>query len=305
MKIIVSGGSGFLGSHVADSLSDLGHDVVVFDLKPSRYLRKDQTMVVGDICDPDAVMEATRDCGAIYHFAAVADIDYALHSPRQTIDVNVMGALNMLEAARENGCQRFVLASSIYVYSDKGSFYRTSKRAAELLAQDFEERYGLSYTILRFGSLYGPRSDQSNGVFRMLTQALSENAIEYKGTGDEIREYIHVFDAAEASAAILSDGYKNEIIHLIGRERMTTKEIMSMIAEILGTDVSIKFGDGRMTGHYTQTPYSYSPKLGKQLVRDKYIDIGLGLLNLIEELGSKNQPEAAGRPVSAPMTQKD
>lgn len=292
MKILVTGGSGFLGSHVADCLSRRGHTVVVFDREPSPYLRPDQTMVVGDVLDSDALRTAMSGCDVVFHFAAVADIDHAMRNPRATIDVNVTGTLNALEAARENKCKRFILASTIYVYSEQGSFYRTSKRTAELLVQDFEEQYSLPYTILRFGSLYGPRAGKGNAVYRMLNQALADNTIEYKGTGEEIREYIHVADAAEASADTLDDGFRNEIIHLMGRERMTTGQIVHMISEILGTGVTAKFGDGRLTGHYMQTPYSYSPKLGKKLVRDKYIDIGLGLLNCIEEIAESRQRDA-------------
>ncbi len=284
MKILVTGGSGFLGSHTADALSKAGHEAIVFDIKPSTYLRDDQSQTIGSVCDPEALNDALADCDAVYHFAAVADIDVVTDNPREAVEVNILGTLNVLEAAREHGLQRIVFASSIYVYSKQGSFYRTSKQASELLVQDYEERYGLTYTILRFGSLYGPRSDESNTVHHMLLQALNEGRIEYAGTGKEVREYIHVVDAAEAAVEILDTAYENQIIHLTGRERITTWEMMEMIQEMFGGDIELITGDGTMIGHYVQTPYSYTPKLGRKFARHTYIDLGLGLLDCVEAL---------------------
>jgi UDP-glucose 4-epimerase len=105
----------------------------------------------------------------------------------------------------------------------------------------------------------------------------------YLGTGAELREYLHITDGAAAAVQMLDSEFENQIIHLTGHERMTTLNMMEMIAEIIGSNVSINVNAGDMTGHYFQTPYSYTPKLGKKLVRSLYIDIGLGLLDLIEQ----------------------
>ncbi|NVJ91161.1 MAG: NAD(P)-dependent oxidoreductase [Methylocystaceae bacterium] len=289
MKILVTGGSGFLGSHIADSLSNAGHEVSIFDLIPSKYLRDDQTMVIGDIKNVEHVNAAVKGCDVIYHLAAVADIDDAINSPRATVEVNIIGTLNALEAARENKIKRFVFASSIYVYSTQGSFYRTSKQAGEHLVHDYLQRFNLPFTVLRFGSLYGPRADEHNAIFRMIAQALREKKIEYSGTGDEVREYIHVTDAAEASVEILQPEYKNEHIHLMGRERIKTSEMMEMISEMLGGGIEIDTSKGSRIGHYMQTPYSYTPKLGKKLVQHTYIDLGLGLLDCMQSIDSKTR----------------
>src|SRR5271165_4228973 len=120
MRILIAGGSGFLGSHIADAVTNAGHEAVVFDVRPSPWLRAGQTMIMGTVLDPAAVRRAMDGCNALYHLAAVADIDQAINRPRETIEVNIMGTLNMLEAAREQRLGRFVFASSIYVYSKKG-----------------------------------------------------------------------------------------------------------------------------------------------------------------------------------------
>lgn len=293
MRIAVTGGSGFLGSHVADALSEHGYDVTVIDVKPSPYLRPDQRMVLASVLDVDAVAKVVEGCDCVYHLAAIADIDDAINRPRETLSVNLMGTLNMLEAARAASVSRFVFASSIYVYSNQGSFYRTSKQAAEMLVHDYDERFGLPYTILRFGSLYGPRADDSNAVHRMLRQALKEGRISYGGTGQEVREYIHVADAAAASVNVLADEFKNSIVHLTGRERMKTGEMLDMIREIMGNRIDIELNNGNRTGHYMQTPYSYTPKLGSKLVSNTYIDLGLGLLNCLEYLDAEMREQSA------------
>jgi UDP-glucose 4-epimerase len=284
LKVVVTGGSGFLGSHIADALSAAGHETVIFDVVPSTWLGPDQKMVVGSVMNTDAVADATRGCHAIYHLAALADIDDSLDRPREAVEINVMGTINMLEAARAVGVRRFVFASSIYVYSNHGSFYRTTKQASESLIHDYHERFGLEFTVLRFGSLYGPRADAGNGVYRLLSQALAERRIDHYGTGDEVREYIHVFDAAAMSVDVLAPQFANQFIHLTGRERMTSRDMLKMISEILGGGIELNFQATSPEGHYVQTPYNYTPKLGRRLIRETYIDLGLGLLDCLQHL---------------------
>jgi len=292
MKILVTGASGFLGSHVADALSSAGHQVVVFDHVSSAYLRSDQEFVTGDILNADLVVKAVAGCDAVYHMAAIADIGAAMDNPRQTLNVNLIGTLNMLEAAREAGIKRFVFSSSIYVYSSQGSFYRTSKQACEHLIQDYQDRFGIDYTILRFGSLYGPRAGETNAVYRMLCQALTDNRIDYGGTGAEIREYIHVLDAAAMSVDILDPSFSNQIIHLTGRERMTTRDLLELIKEMMGGHIEIGLDDGHFAGHYVQTPYSYVPKLGRRMTRNTYIDLGLGLLDCLQSMDPRREQDS-------------
>ncbi|NQU59345.1 MAG: NAD(P)-dependent oxidoreductase [Rhodospirillales bacterium] len=284
MKVLVTGGSGFLGSHVADALNERGHDVVLYDLKPSPFAGKKQQQIAGSVLDMEALGNAMKGSEAVYHLAAVADLDEAALTPLKTVEVNILGTANVLEQARINDVRRFVYASSIYVYSDHGSFYRTSKRAGELLVEDFRKQYGLTYTVLRFGSLYGPRADEHNSVFRMLDQALRERRIDYSGNGEEVREYIHVLDAAAAAADMLDAEYENESISLTGHQRMKTREMLEMINEMLGRGLTINYQPSTDDGHYVQTPYSYNPKLGKKLAREKHIDLGLGLLDCLQEI---------------------
>ncbi len=290
-KIVVFGGSGFLGSHVADKLSDAGYRVVVFDRQPSPYLRDDQEMVIGSINDLGQVQEVVTDAVALYNFAAIADIDEAHDSPVRTAEVNVLGAVTLLEAARLAGVKRFVFASSVYVFSESGSFYRASKQAAERFVETYHSRYDLDYTILRYGSLYGPRADLHNGVFRMLQQALENQCITYGGNGEAVREYIHVTDAARLSVQILDSKYANRHLVLTGTERMRVRDVMQMIAEILPAEVKLEFAQGNPISHYTMTPYAYQPNIGHKLVGTDFVDLGQGLLECIGELQMRHDSD--------------
>lgn len=283
-QVAVLGGAGFLGSHVADALQSAGHSVRVFDRSPSQWLADGQTMHVGDITDGDALTEVISGCDYVYNFAAVADLDEALGRPLDTIRINILGNALAMEAARHAGVKRFVFASSIYVYSQTGGFYRCSKQSAETYIEEYQRSYGLDYTILRYGSLYGPRSDASNGLFRIVKNALSEGVVRYSGSSEALREYIHVEDAAKASVAALSDEFRNDSLVLTGQQLLPIKEVLGMVSEILGFDAQVEFEERKSQGHYVRTPYAYMPKPGRKYISQLHVDLGQGLLQLIDEV---------------------
>lgn len=295
-RIVVTGSSGFLGSHVADALSAAGHDVTLFDREPSPYRRDDQKEILGDVRDADAVAAAIDDAYAVYHLAAVADLNEAKRSPATTIEINVMGTLNVLEAAQASGVERLLYASSVYVHSNAGSVYRTSKRAAESLVRDYEELVGLRATVLRFGSLYGPRADPGNAIRRILEQALSERRIDFWGDGTEVREYIHVADAASLAVEALGDAFVGDALHFVGQERVTTRELVEMVAEMIEGPIEVSFADEAFLGRYRLTPYSFPSSagdLGRRLIGRTHIDLGLGLLQCMDEIQAGIDASAA------------
>jgi UDP-glucose 4-epimerase len=281
-RVVVFGGAGFLGSHVADALSDAGRQVIVADLQPSRWLRVDQTELVVDILDVDSVASACEGAVAVFNFAGISDIDACRRDPIATVRTNTLGNTILLEAAARAEARRYVFASSIYVHSRSGSFYRVSKHSCELQAEAYSEQRGLDYTILRYGSLYGPRSDLRNGIFRLLDQAVRGGPVVYAGTGREVREYIHVFDAARLSAESLSPEFANKRLTLTGASTTAVSELLSMIAEIF--DVEVKYTDPLSDEHYVGTPYSYRPPLSYKLRSDLSIDLGQGLIDLASSI---------------------
>lgn len=284
MRVVVFGGAGFLGSHVADELTTAGHEVIVFDIRESPYLQPRQTMMVGDILDEAAVQDAVRGCEVVYNFAGIADIDECVHRPVDTVRYNILGNTILLEAARKAKVQRFVFASSVYVYSDAGSMYRASKQACELFIENYWRVYGLPFTILRYGSLYGERADERNSIYKLIKEALSTGKIHYNGTGGEIREFIHVKDAAALSVEVLKPEYANQYLILTGSTPMKYRSLLEMIREMLGNRVEIIYGPRKSETHYKITPYSFNPKLGRKLVCNPQIDMGQGLLTCMAEI---------------------
>jgi UDP-glucose 4-epimerase len=287
MKAIVFGGSGFVGSHVADVLAEAGYDVSIFDLKNSLFLKPNQKMVVGDMLNIQQVLDAVKGCDYVYNFAGVADLDDATTKPIDTIRLNIEGTVNILEACRQNGVNRFIYASTIYVYSNKGGFYRCSKQAAELYIEEFFNRYGIDFTILRYGTLYGPRANKRNSIYRYLSQALNEGKVIISGDGEELREYVHVRDAAKLTVRILDDEYKNKHLIITGHHPIKLNQLMETIREILNNSCDILYCPGTNPDHYTITPYSFIPKIGKKLTTDCYTDLGQGLLECIHEIHDK------------------
>lgn len=281
---VVFGASGFLGSHVADALSEAGYRVRLFDRAPSPYQRPDQEMIVGDMMDIEQAIEAAKGASVIYNFAAIADIDEAHDKPLATATINVLGNMHILEAARLAGARRFIFASSVYVYSESGSFYRASKQAAERFTETYHERYGLEYTILRYGSLYGRRADLRNGIYRMLHEAIQDHTITYHGSGNAIREYIHVEDAARMSVQVLSPEFANRHLILTGQEKLRIRDVMTMISEIMPWPVELHFGDANAIHHYEITPYAFQPRIGRKLVLNEHVDLGQGLLDCLREI---------------------
>ena len=284
-KAVIVGGSGFIGSHVADHLSDKGYQVTIYDLNLSPWLRKDQRMVVGNVLDIQKLNETIEGSEVVYNFAALADLNQALDQPIKTVNINILGNLNVLEACRVHEVRRFVYASTVYVHSREGGFYRCSKQASEAYVEEYHKIYGLDYTILRYGSLYGPRADETNGLYRVIKSALESGIVSYEGDVEAMREYIHVEDAARASVDALNAEFTNESVVLTGQEPMPVIDMLKMLAEILGFPKdSVEFVEDKYAGHYVRTPYAYQPKLGRKYIPPMHVDLGQGILQVINEL---------------------
>lgn len=289
MKILVFGGSGFLGSHVADKLTELGHDVTIFDNKRSLYLQKTQKEIIGSITNFEEVSSATSGKDIVYNFSAVADLDEASDKPLETVNVNINGAVNVLEACKINGVKNHIFASTVYVYSKSGGFYKCSKLAAENYIFEYYKKYNLNFVIFRYGSLYGPRSQNNNGLRRIVTESLKNKKVIYHGNIETMRDYIHVEDAAIASAEAINGKFLNEKINLVGKNTLKVYDLLKMLSEILGfKENEIEFKEIAHPDHYIRTPYSYETDLGKTYSPDKHIDLGQGLLQLIQDIKQKS-----------------
>ena len=283
-KVVIFGGSGFLGSYITDELSRRKYSVVIADIEPSVYLQENQEFIKVNILDKNSILNAIDNADIIYNFAAIADLDDAINRPLDAMNVNVMGNLNILEACKEIGTvERFIYASSAYALSEEGSFYGITKQTSEKLTNEYYKRYGLKYTIIRYGSLYGERPSHNNYIYNLLKDAIISGKLEYKGDGEDLREYIHAADAAKLSVDIIEDSqYENVHIILTGIEKLKRIELLTMISEIMQNRLEIERVEDNNFGHYKITPYSYHPTVAKKLVANPYIDLGQGLLECIQ-----------------------
>ena len=283
-KVVVIGGAGFVGSHTADELTRRGFKVIIFDQHESPWLSDSQEMIKGDVLDSDALKSAVQGARYLYHFGGVADIEKSRSHPFETINVNIIGAANALDAARVAGVERFLYASTMYVYSPFGSFYRASKQAAEIIIESYQEHYGLDYTMLRYGSLYGPRAQSWNGLQDYVNQVVKTGRLEYSGSGDERREYSHVEDAARLSVEVLDDEQRNKAVTVTGSQVLSSSEMIDLIFEISGKQKNVILSGLDQEGdHYNMTPYRYTPKPAHKLTPTEFIDLGQGILTLVEE----------------------
>lgn len=284
MKITITGGSGFLGSHVADALSQQSHEVTIYDKKVSPYLKPGQSMVVGDITNRKQLFKELRHTDAVYHMAALADLNKSWNNPRETVYVNVLGTTNVLEACRLNGVKKFVFASSLYADSTKGGLYGVTKHMGEKLVKVYGNYCDMKYAILRFGTLYGPRADEANSVYRFLKEAIREKEIRIRGEGKEVREYIHVRDAAKICAGI-PNSLKNETLIITGNQRIAVGELVEIIGELLGVK-QVRYVPRKPLSHYKRVPQTFVQSFNKKITPQESTDLGEGLVEMAEEISS-------------------
>ena len=285
-NVTIFGGSGFLGSHLADSLSDNGYNVTIFDNKKSIWKKNNQKEVIGNISNLNDVSKVLKNTDYVFHFAAIADIGEAAISPLRTVNVNIIGTTNILDLCVKNKIKRICFASSLYVNSNEGGFYTSSKKISEILINTYSKSYGLNFSILRFGSLYGPRSNNTNYIHRTILEALKKNTITRKGDGNELRNYIHVKDAADISVKILTNEYKNKVITVSGLESIKIRDLLNMLSEMFNKKIKIKYTRGKMKGHYKTTPYSFKEEIPKRYIGETRINLEEGLFNTIQNIST-------------------
>jgi len=290
MKVLVVGGSGFLGSYVCDELSKKNHIVTILDKSKSIFLKQKHKQIIIDVNDIKKIAPLLKGIDCVYFFSGISDLNECKTKPLETVTQNILSLVNFLKLCAKNKIKRFVYASSVYVNSREGSFYKSSKLDCESYIKEFYKAYGLNYTILRYGSVYGPRSDKRNGLFRILDNAINKKKLIYDGSPDSVREYIHVSDAAKTSVDILSSEYKNQTLILTGQEPMKISELLKTIAEILNKNYKITFKNKKnISGHYNLSPYSYDEDVNLKLRRNSYIDMGQGLIQLVNFIKDKNK----------------
>lgn len=283
-KVVVFGGCGFIGVYLVEELLRRGYEVIAADINYSQYIEK-KYFKKCDILDINQVNDIVKKSDFVFNLAGNANLDDAVNDPIKTMQLNVMGNLNILESCRKNKIKRFIYASSAYAMSDKGSFYGISKLTSEKLVEEYYKKFGLEFTILRYGSVYGEKNFYNNYIYNLIKKALETGKIIHNGDGEEVREYIHAADIAKLSAQVIEDEkFANEHLILTGIERIHRKELFDMINEILGDKLEIILNKNGYKNHYKTTPYSFHPTRSKKLVANPYIDLGQGILECIKNI---------------------
>ncbi len=253
MRAMVTGGSGFIGSHVVDKLIEKDIDVRVFDrVKP--IFRDDLDWYNASLLDYDAVRTALADVDVVFHLAAVADVKDVFEEPHYSEQINVRATANLLEACRKSSGQRLILGSTTWVYSDAkvnsidentptefpSHFYSATKLASELYCKSYSTMYEVPTTILRYGIPYGPRARDGAVIPIFVKKAFSGEPITIQGDGLQFRKFVYVEDLAEGNVAAMNSKHNHSIYNLDGEEKVTIKQIAETIQKIIG-NVEIKY----------------------------------------------------------------
>ena len=259
MTVAVTGGSGFIGSHVVDALLRRGLDVRLVDRHQSPYHPNGRTSTaLVDLRDPVAVREALEGCDAVLHLAAAADVGQVVADPRSSEDVNTRGTLNVLEAARDTGVGRVVYASTIWVYGEQPEgvadedsfvgiprhFYTATKLAGEMYVRSLSELFGMEHTILRFGIPYGPRAREAAVLPTFVRRAYEGQPLTVAGGGRQSRRFVYVEDLAEGVVSALAPAAANRTYNLVSEEDVTVMELAEVVRELV-RPVEILHVDGR------------------------------------------------------------
>jgi UDP-glucose 4-epimerase len=260
VRTAVTGGCGFIGSHVVDHLVAAGHDVIVVE-KQKRWLNPDASYVIADIFDETMLRDALKGCDAVFHLAGVADVNEVAADPVSAVRLDVEGAARVLDAARRRRCGRVVLSSTVWVYgatagtgertedapvdlARSGHLYVSTKLAAEMVMRSYLEMYDQEFTILRLGVPYGPRMREVLVIAKFVQAAQDGEPIMIAGTGEQQRNLVYVEDLADAHVRALTPAAVNQTIALEGDTSVSVNEIAEAVQHLV-RQVPIRHTDGR------------------------------------------------------------
>lgn len=266
MNILITGGAGFIGSHIAEYFASASHNVTILDNLSTGYpgnipISDNITFIEGDICNPTAVSKAAKGADYVFHHAALVSVPLSCQRPADAFNINTLGTLNVLQASLDAGAEKIVIASSAAVYGNNpvlpkredmlpepASPYAISKLDCEYLACMFNTDHGLRTTCLRYFNVYGPRQDPNSAYAAVipifLSRARAGEDITIYGDGGQTRDFVHVSDVVRANVAAMEHG-DGEVFNVATGMSMTIRELAEIIVEGIGSDVDIVYEDDR------------------------------------------------------------
>lgn len=310
-KIMITGGAGFIGSHLADSLLEQGNEVIVFDNLSSgdkSNLQENQklTFVEGSILEPEALAKAAEGCSMIYHLAEYLPntsksgpghvVKYSYDYPIQDFEVSVRGTLNVLEIARAlNAKMLFTSTAAVYGSGtgsklkeadpkDPVSPYGMSKYVAEQYCRMFAKLYGLDVKFVRIFNTYGPRQRKYVACDTIRKLEKNPNELEVLGSGDSARDFIYVKDTAKALMLVAEKGEKAQAYNVGNGKEVTIRELVENIAEVMDLNPEIKFTGSSWKGDVSKLVSDNSRLKG--LGYEPSTNLKEGIKNLLEWMKS-------------------
>ena len=238
-NILVTGGSGFIGSHVVDALLKRKYKVTIFDLETPK--RKDVKFIKGSLLNKDLVKFALKKINSVFHLAAVSDINKVKSIKVNTVETNILGTTIILEASRNLNVDRFIFAGSVYSYSSAGNLYTTSKTASELIIKNYQLLFGRKFTILRYATAFGPRNRNVDAISIFVKKALKNQDLVIHGNGQQKRNYVYVEDLAEGSMIALKEKTKNKVITLASNQNVSIFNLAKIIIKLTKSKSRIIF----------------------------------------------------------------
>ena len=237
-NIIVTGGSGFIGSNIVNLLIKKKFNVTILDKKRPKNLKT--KFIKSDLSNIKTLKKITKNIDCVYHLAGVSDVTKVKNMPILTIKDNIMLTANLIEAVRVNKIKRFIFASSIYVNSKSGNLYTTSKIAAENIIKNYFLLYKTKYTILRFASAYGTNNRGADVISLFMKRALKNKIINVHGNGSQTRDFIHAEDLAACSLKILNKKYENKTLTIGNMKKVKIIDLAKLIKKSTNTKSKIK-----------------------------------------------------------------
>ena len=231
MNILVTGGSGFVGGYVFRYFQEQGYSVKNFDLYGDE---SDTNFIKGSILDSQAVIKTIveNDISIVFHFAGFSNINKVKDSPRECIDLNILGTTNILEASRLKGDTSVILASSVYVHSKHGHLYTTSKAAAERILNNYSSLYNINSNIIRLGTVYGEMSRHEDVISIFAKKVTNKKSISISGDGTQTRNFIHGEDVAKACESIIINKVFGEVLIVSSELPTSINQIASYFKDI-------------------------------------------------------------------------
>jgi len=257
MRILVTGGNGFIGHTLVESLLSKGHEVTVVDTKPIKFRHENLTFINKSIMDE--ISEDIKGSDIVYHFAALLGVDNSDKKPLETMRINLEGSVNVFKSVVEVGVKRVMYVSSSEVYGEprelpikeesvKGpvSTYGVSKLAAEIYARAYNHEFGTDIRIVRFFNVYGPGQASNFAISIFINNALKNKPLRVFGDGSQTRCFTYVEDAVEGILTVVEKGKEGEVYNIGNNEPTTILELAQMIKELTDSDseiIKVEFGN--------------------------------------------------------------